>query len=170
MALSKLDNLYRQVILDHSSNPHHRGTLKDVKDGTVDIQLKNPTCGDVINLQLEVKDGIITDIAFSGEGCSISTASASMMTDAVIGKPVAEAAKLSEAFSEMVQGEEIPEDAEEELGDAATLSGVAKFPARIKCATLAWKALNKAINTEEHEATEAHLHTEDPKKDGEGNK
>lgn len=92
MGLSKLDNLYRQVILDHSSHPHHRGSLTD---STSKIELNNPTCGDVIELQVDVKDGIIKNIAFDGSGCSISTASASMMTDAVIGKSIEEAEHLT---------------------------------------------------------------------------
>lgn len=140
MALSKLDNLYRQVILDHSSHPHHHGTLGG---STQTVELNNPTCGDVIELQLTIQDETIQEIAFDGSGCSISTASASMMTDAVIGKNVAEAMQLIEAFSTLVQGKEVIE--EEKLGDAAMLSGVAKFPARIKCATLAWKALEQAL-------------------------
>ena len=143
MALSKLDNLYRQVILDHSSHPHHHGTL-DASSQT--IELNNPTC-----------DGVIKDIAFQGSGCSISTASASMMTDAVLGKTIAEATALAEDFSQLVQGNEVAED--EKLGDAAMLSGVAKFPARIKCATLAWKALEQAVaNNGQGEA--GHLHCE----------
>lgn len=134
MALSKLDNLYRQVILDHSSHPHHRGTLTE---STSRIELNNPTCGDVIELQVEVKEGIIKNIAFNGNGCSISTASASMMTDAVMGKSVEEAQQLITDFSQLVQGKDVK--AIDQLGDAAMLSGVAKFPARIKCATLGWK-------------------------------
>lgn len=143
MALSKLDNLYRQVILDHSSHPHHHGSL-DASSQT--IEMNNPTCGDVIELQLDIQDNIIKDIAFNGSGCSISTASASMMTDAVIGKSLAEAEQLAEDFSQLVQGNEVSD--EEKLGDAAMLGGVAKFPARIKCATLAWKALEQAVEND----------------------
>lgn len=153
MALSKLDNLYRQVILDHSSHPHHHGTLNQADQA---VELNNPTCGDVIHLELAVKDGKINDIAFSGSGCSISTASASMMTDAVVGKSVEEAQELVDVFSKLVQGNE--SDKDEELGDAAMLSGVAKFPARIKCATLAWKALSQAINESNGVAEAGHLH------------
>ena len=152
MALNKLDNLYRQVILDHSAHPHHRGKLSD---STKTIEMNNPTCGDVIELELIVKDDVITDIAFSGSGCSISTASASMMTDAVIGKPVSEAEHLAVIFA---QGNPIPEKDEEALGDAAMLSGVAKFPARIKCSTLAWKALGKALTDEQGKAREGQYH------------
>ncbi len=140
MALSKLDNLYRQVILDHSSHPHHHGSLEKSSQR---IELNNPTCGDVIHLELDTENGVIKDIAFSGHGCSISTASASMMTEAVIGQTIEEAINLSASFSQLVQGNEITEL--DKLGDAAMLGGVAKFPARIKCATLAWKALEKAL-------------------------
>lgn len=155
MALSKLDNLYRQVILDHSSHPHHRGTLTE---STNNIELNNPTCGDVIELQIEVKDGIIKNIAFNGSGCSISTASASMMTDAVLGKSLEEAQFLINDFLQLVQGKEVKQI--DQLGDAAMLSGVAKFPARIKCATLGWKALEKAME-ENGTATFHHQHKEE---------
>ncbi|MFZ2803534.1 MAG: SUF system NifU family Fe-S cluster assembly protein [Lactococcus chungangensis] len=151
MALSKLDNLYRQVILDHSSHPHHHGQLQDGK--TVD--LNNPTCGDVIKLSLKLDGGTITDIAFDGSGCSISTASASMMTDTVIGKKSEEALELADIFSEMVQGK--TDDRQEKLGDGALLSGVAKFPQRIKCATLAWNALKKALENSNGSSEVANL-------------
>ncbi|MGX7394538.1 Fe-S cluster assembly sulfur transfer protein SufU [Carnobacterium mobile] len=141
MALSRLDHLYRQVILDHSSHPHHHGTLEQATD---QIELNNPTCGDVIQLQLILEEDRINDIRFSGSGCTISTASASMMTDAVIGKTTTEALALAEQFSLLVQGKENEEM--EDLGDAAILSGVSKFPARIRCATLAWKGLEKALS------------------------
>ncbi|WP_312499679.1 Fe-S cluster assembly sulfur transfer protein SufU [Enterococcus sp.] len=153
MALTRLDNLYRQVILDHSSHPHHRGTLGD---STYKVELNNPTCGDVIHLELAVEGETIKDLAFTGEGCSISTASASMMGDAVIGKTLAEAGDLSHMFSELVQGHDVPDS--DQLGDASMLSGVAKFPARIKCATLAWKALEKAIQDDQGQATTGQLH------------
>ncbi|MBO0469523.1 SUF system NifU family Fe-S cluster assembly protein [Enterococcus sp. DIV0242_7C1] len=155
MALSKLDNLYRQVILDHSSHPHHHGSL-DASSQT--IEMNNPTCGDVIELQLDIQDNIIKDIAFNGSGCSISTASASMMTDAVIGKSLTEAEQLAEDFSQLVQGNEVSD--EEKLGDAAMLGGVAKFPARIKCATLAWKALEQAVEND-GQGTAGQLHCEE---------
>lgn len=145
MALSKLDNLYRQVIIDHSSHPHHHGSLEG---SARKIELNNPTCGDVVQLHVRVEDDVITDISFDGSGCSISTASASMMTDAVIGKTVEEARELSEAFSQIVLGNELEEELEDKLGDAAMLSGVSKFPARIKCATLSWKALESALDAD----------------------
>lgn len=141
MALSKLDNLYRQVILDHSAHPHHHGHLQQA---TNQIELRNPTCGDVLQVEVALADNKISDIAFSGDGCTISQASASMMTDAVLGKTPAEAEEMVQVFSEMIIGDH-PKLDTQILGDAAILNGVAKFPARIKCATLAWKALNNAL-------------------------
>ncbi len=140
MALSKLDNLYRAVILDHSSNPRHAGELQT---GCM-VDLNNPTCGDVIRLTVELDGDNISNIAFSGHGCTISTASASMMTVAVLGKTKAQALELAKLFSAMVTGEE--DERQETLGDAQFLAGVSKFPARVKCSTLAWNALKKALD------------------------
>lgn len=148
MALSKLDRLYRAVILDHSSNPHHKGAL----EGVTPLELNNPTCGDVIVLSIRLdKDKKIEDIAFDGSGCSISTASASMMTDLVLGKTIEEVCELSKIFSKLVQGEDIGE-MDVKLGDAAFLRGVSQFPQRIKCATLSWNALKKLIDVEVSES------------------
>jgi len=113
-------------------------------EGVEQVSLNNPTCGDVISLSVQFDEqGVIEDIAFVNSGCSISTASASMMTDVVLGKTKGEALALAEIFSQMVQGKE--DKQQQELGDAAFLAGVAKFPQRIKCSTLGWKALKKAI-------------------------
>ncbi|HLQ39886.1 MAG TPA: SUF system NifU family Fe-S cluster assembly protein [Tetragenococcus sp.] len=150
MGLSKLENLYRQVILDHSTHPHNNGTLDD---SSYHIEMNNPTCGDVIHLEVKTEGDVIKDIAFSGHGCSISTASASMMTDAVKGKTVDEALKMADDFSLMVQGEDVPDV--DKLGDAEILSGVTKFPARVKCATLSWKALRKAVKESDQGVGEA---------------
>ena len=139
--MSSLDDLYRRVIMDHYQKPRNRGKL-DESEGLV-IHLNNPTCGDSISLSLKVEDGKVRDARFVGEGCSISMSSASMMTEAVKGKSVEEALELSHQFSELMQGKEIDEAVD--LGDIEALSGVAKFPARIKCATLAWKALEQGI-------------------------
>lgn len=144
MALSKLDSLYMAVVADHSKHPHHQGKIEDVEQ----INLNNPTCGDVISLSVKFdQEDKVADIAFINSGCTISTASASMMTDAVLGKSKAEVLELAELFSYMVQGEK--DQRQEKLGDAAFLAGVAKFPQRIKCATLSWNALKKAIETQE---------------------
>lgn len=146
MALSKLDQLYRQVILDHSKHPHHYGSLA-IKNN--EIELNNPTCGDVIKLQIQLDNHLqkVTDAKFTGHGCSISTASASMMCDAIIGQDVQTAQKMIEQFLHLVQGEDVELD--EALEEVAVLQGVAKFPARIKCATLAWKALEQALDSED---------------------
>lgn len=135
----QLDDLYRRVIMDHYKNPHNKGKFEE--EG-VSVDLHNPTCGDRITLQMKIKDGIVEDARFVGEGCSISISSASMMTDAVKGKTLEEALKLAEQFSCMMKGE----DTEFEYDDLEALSGVNKFPARIKCATLAWNALRKGID------------------------
>ncbi|WP_174852607.1 Fe-S cluster assembly sulfur transfer protein SufU [Streptococcus suis] len=140
MALSRLDSLYMAVLSEHSKSPRHHGSLSGVEK----LELHNPTCGDVIELSVKIEDNVITDIAFDGVGCTISTASASMMTEAVLGKSLDQAQELAEVFSQMVQGQQ--NDKQKELGDAALLAGVAKFPQRIKCATLSWNALKKAMD------------------------
>lgn len=127
------------VVADHSKHPHHHGFLEGVEQ----INLNNPTCGDVISLSVKLEDDRITDIAFAGDGCTISTASSSMMTDAVLGKSRAEALELADIFSEMVQGK--VDSRQKSLGEASLLAGVSKFPQRIKCSTLAWNALRKAL-------------------------
>ncbi|HLT55297.1 MAG TPA: SUF system NifU family Fe-S cluster assembly protein [Bacillota bacterium] len=141
MSLNNLDTLYRQVIMDHYKNPRNRG-IEETGDG-VTVDMNNPTCGDRIRLQLKVEEGVVTDARFEGEGCSISMSSASMMTQAVKGKTIEDALKMSSLFSDMMLGKEI--DTDLEMGDIEALQGVSKFPARIKCATLAWKAMEKGV-------------------------
>ncbi|MBD3108220.1 SUF system NifU family Fe-S cluster assembly protein [Bacillus sp. AGMB 02131] len=143
MSFNNLDNLYRQVIMDHYKNPRNKGSLDE---GNLTIDMNNPTCGDRIHLTLKVENGIVTDVKFDGEGCSISMSSASMMTQAIKGKDVETAMKLSHIFSDMMQGKEVKIDDDLDLGDIESLQGVSKFPARIKCATLAWKAMEKGLN------------------------
>jgi nitrogen fixation NifU-like protein len=133
-----LDVLYRDVILDHYSHPRNKGTLDPadvVREGA------NPLCGDEIRLFLTVRDGVVTDVRFDGRGCSISQASASMMTERIKGQPVAEAERLIAAFKAMMHGEP-PAEA---LGDLEALQGVRKFPVRVKCATLGWVTLEGAL-------------------------
>ncbi len=137
---NNLDVLYRQVIMDHYKNPRNRGVLEE---DTVTINMNNPTCGDRIQLSFKVEEGKVSDVKFEGEGCSISMASASMMTQAVKGKPIEEALHMSQIFSDMMQGKEYDDSIE--LEDIEALQGVSKFPARIKCATLAWKAMEKGL-------------------------
>ncbi|GGK22040.1 iron-sulfur cluster assembly scaffold protein NifU [Caldalkalibacillus thermarum] len=141
----QLDQLYRQVIMDHYKNPRNRG---EIEDGALTVRMNNPTCGDRVQLQMIVKNGKIEEAKFVGEGCSISLASASMMTEVIKGKTVDDALKLSAIFSDMMQGKDY-DDETFDLGDLEALQGVSKFPARIKCATLAWKAMEKGISEEQ---------------------
>lgn len=141
MSINNLDSLYRQVIMDHYKNPRNRGKLDD---DTLTVDMNNPTCGDRIQLQLQIEDDIVKDAKYDGEGCSISMSSASMMTQAIKGKELKQALEMSHAFSKMMLGEDV--DMEDEFGDIMALQGVSKFPARIKCATLAWKAMEKGVN------------------------
>ncbi|MDN3019819.1 SUF system NifU family Fe-S cluster assembly protein [Paenibacillus sp. BSR1-1] len=147
MSSNNLDTLYRQVIMDHYKNPRNRGVLED---GSHTIDMNNPTCGDRIRLTLKVVDGIVADAKQEGEGCSISMSSASMMTQAIKGKKIEEALKLAQIFSDMMQGKDYDDD-DIDLGDIEALQGVCKFPARIKCATLAWKAMEKSLKEEEQQ-------------------
>ena len=140
MSSNNLDQLYRQVIMDHYKKPRNKGALEN---GSVTVDMNNPTCGDRIHLTMEVEGNIVKDAKFDGEGCSISMASASMMTQAVKGKSVDDALKLADIFSNMMLGNDYDDSID--LGDIESLSGVSKFPARIKCATLAWKAMEKGV-------------------------
>ena len=144
MSFNNLDQLYRSVIMDHYKNPRNKGSLEN---DSVTIDMNNPTCGDRIHLTLKLTDGIVEDAKFDGEGCSISMSSASMMTQIVKGKKLDEALELADIFSKMMLGEAF-DDEKYDLGDVEALQGVAKFPARIKCATLAWKAMEKGVQNE----------------------
>ncbi|MDR5682997.1 MAG: SUF system NifU family Fe-S cluster assembly protein [Armatimonadota bacterium] len=134
-----LDDLYREIILDHYAHPRNRGRL-DPAD--IAVEGANPSCGDEISVFARIRDGVIEEVSFEGRGCSISQASASMMTERVKGKTLADATALVDRFKAMMQGQ--PVDAEE-AGDLAALQGVRKFPVRIKCATLAWVALQQGV-------------------------
>ena len=140
----QLDDLYRRVIMDHYKNPRNRGSFDN---DVVTVNLNNPTFGDRISLQLMLDDGIVQEAKYTGEGCSISMSSASMMTEAVKGKTIEQALDLANRFSSLMKGEEVDFDDYEDL---EALSGVNKFPARIKCATLAWNALRKGIDEEDN--------------------
>ncbi|MEC0089399.1 Fe-S cluster assembly sulfur transfer protein SufU [Paenibacillus macquariensis] len=139
----QLDDLYRQVIMDHYKNPRNKGKFED---GAITVDLNNPTCGDKITLQLKVNNGIVEDARYTGDGCSISMSSASMMTAAVKGKTLDEAREMTARFSQLMLGEDVQFD---DYEDIEALSGVNKFPARIKCATLSWNALRKVIDEEQ---------------------
>ena len=133
-----LDELYRETILDHNQSPRNRHTIENP---TKTVGLLNPTCGDQIKLDLQLDHGKVTDVGFSGHGCSISMASASMMTEAIKGKSVDEALQLVRRFKAFLTGT----PSAEPLGDLEALQGVSQFPSRVKCATLAHNALEKAL-------------------------
>jgi nitrogen fixation NifU-like protein len=142
----QLENMYQEIILDHYRNPHHKG-LRDPFDAQV--YHVNPTCGDEVTLRVSLKDSadgepVVDDVSYESLGCSISQASASVMSDLVIGKPVSEAMKVSDAFLELMKSKGQLEPDEDVLEDAVVFAGVSKYPARIKCALLGWMAWKDA--------------------------
>lgn len=143
----QLESMYQEIILDHYRNPHHKG-LRDPYDAQV--HHVNPTCGDEVTLRVHVSDAalgenaVIEDVSYASQGCSISQASASVLSDLVIGKKVGEALAVHEAFLELMQSKGNAEGDEEVLEDAVAFAGVSKFPARVKCALLSWMALKDA--------------------------
>lgn len=136
-----LNSLYQQLILDHYRKPRNKGELPEK---TVEIHMANPVCGDEIRLQLQIEDGRIVDARHVGQGCSISQASVSMMTNILKGKELTDAEALADRFTAMMHGDEEPAR-DKAMGDLRALQGVSKFPVRIKCALLAFDALQEAI-------------------------
>jgi nitrogen fixation NifU-like protein len=136
-----LDDLYREVILDHYRSPRNKRPLSGAE---IDVHRNNPLCGDDITVHVAVQDGIVTDAAFEGQGCSISQASASMLTERIKGRKFDELEDLVIGFRKMMAGEDTL--GEDELGDLVALKGVAKYPVRIKCAVLAWDALQEGLS------------------------
>lgn len=164
--MSSLDELYREVILDHYRSPRNRGELECPP--AIKSEGKNPVCGDELTLYLDIENGIVSDIKMSGTGCSISMASASMMTKAVKGKPIEDARKLIVDFKKLMDIHETklessdkdasaPADSEKasSLGELDALTGVVKFPVRIKCATLAFNTLGNGLDMASGENTPA---------------
>jgi nitrogen fixation protein NifU and related proteins len=142
----QLENMYQEIILDHYRNPHHKG-LRDPFDAQV--YHVNPTCCDEVTLRVSLKESadgepVVEDVSYDSLGCSISQASASVMTDLVIGKPVSEAMKIGDAFLELMKSKGQLEPDEDVLEDAVVFAGVSKYPARIKCALLSWMAWKDA--------------------------
>ena len=137
----QLQQMYQEIILDHYKNPHGRG-LRDPFDAE-SFQV-NPTCGDEVTLRVHVVDDVVKDVSYDGQGCSISQASTSVLTDLVVGKPVGEAFKKMDAFVELMQSRGQIEPDEEVLGDGVAFAGVARYPARVKCALLPWMAFKDA--------------------------
>ncbi|MFM9083826.1 MAG: Fe-S cluster assembly sulfur transfer protein SufU [Actinomycetota bacterium] len=140
-----LEDLYREIILDHYKNPRNRGTLPPP---AVRSEGHNPLCGDEIEVFLQVDNGVVSDVRIGGQGCSISQSSASMMSAAVKGKPIDDVRALVHRFRHMMSVEEEGEpDTSVSLGDLEALQGVVKFPVRIKCAVLAWNTLTDALDS-----------------------
>ena len=142
---SELRELYQQVILDHNKNPRN---FKKLDKANHIAEGYNPLCGDKINLYLIIEDDVVKDVSFQGSGCAISKASASLMSSIVKGKNKVEAQKLFEKFHDLVTGKLTDETEIEELGKLAVFAGVKDFPARVKCASLAWHTLMSALKDE----------------------
>ena len=139
----ELDDLYREVILDHYRRPKNR---RQIEDPDFESKGFNPFCGDEVLLQVKMdSEGRVCDASQQGQGCSISQASASIMTDLLKGKTVEETRELANSFREMMRGAEIPDSELEAMGELEALQGVRKFPVRIKCALLAWAALEDGL-------------------------
>jgi len=136
---TELDDLYQEVILDHNRKPRNFRVL----DAARKAEGFNPLCGDRLTVYLRVADGVITDVGFQGSGCAISKASASLMTESIKGKSVADATRMLERFQKMVTSPEPVDD----LGKLKALAGVRQFPVRVKCATLAWHTLRAALES-----------------------
>ena len=138
--MSELRDLYQEVIFDHYRKPRNHHALADANHVA---HGHNPLCGDQVTIYLKVEDGVVLDLSFEGTGCAISTASASLMTDALKGKKLDEVEHLFEEFHQMVTHDDTEPDPE--LGKLEVLAGVREFPARVKCATLAWHTLQAAL-------------------------
>jgi len=142
--MSDLDELYQSVILEHDRNPRN---FRAIEGERQEAEGYNPLCGDRVKVMVRVEDGVVVDVAFQGSGCAISKASASLMTEAVRGKPVAEVERMFAEFRASMTGGRTDGQTGGLPAKLAVLGGVKRFPMRVKCATLAWHALHKALNT-----------------------
>ncbi len=149
--MTDLRDLYQEVILDHSKRPRN---FRKMESANRHAEGYNPLCGDKVTVYLAVRDGIVTDAAFQGSGCAISTASASMMTESLKGKTVAEVEAMFSCFHDMMTSPEDPETAPTGLGKLAVFAGVREFPMRVKCAVLAWHTLRSALADDGETVTE----------------
>ena len=147
--MSELSDLYQEVILDHNRRPRNFHALADASHSAEGY---NPLCGDRLTLFLKVADGRIEDVSFQGAGCAISKASASMMTDVLKGRTIAEANALFERFHRMVTTP--PDQGVEDMGKLSSLAGVREFPVRVKCASLAWHTFKAAMNNAHQASSE----------------
>ncbi|MCM6776679.1 SUF system NifU family Fe-S cluster assembly protein [Nocardia sp. CDC159] len=139
----RMEQMYQEVILDHYKHPHHRGLREPFG---AEVHHVNPTCGDEVTLRVAIDDnGDVADVSYDGQGCSISQAATSILTDQVIGLPVQQALKVVDSYNEMISSRGTVEGDEEVLGDGIALAGVSKYPARVKCALLGWMAFKDAV-------------------------
>ncbi len=138
--IDQLDELYREVILDHFKNPHRKGELADAQ---IKVDGANPLCGDELTFYLTMSNGTIGQARFTGKGCAISQATASMLAEQIEGKTPAEVTRLIEAMKGLMQGNE--PDPSIDLGDLESLAGVRKFPVRVKCAALSWNVVEQGL-------------------------
>ncbi|MFI5498556.1 Fe-S cluster assembly sulfur transfer protein SufU [Nocardia asteroides] len=139
----RMEQMYQEVILDHYKHPHHRGLREPFG---AEVHHVNPTCGDEVTLRVNIDDaGEIADVSYDGQGCSISQAATSILTDQVIGLPVQQALKVVDSYSEMISSRGTVDGDEDMIGDGIALAGVAKYPARVKCALLGWMAFKDAV-------------------------
>jgi nitrogen fixation NifU-like protein len=143
MADAALDALYQEVILDHNRRPRN---FHPMEHASCSADGKNPNCGDQLTIWLKVDDEVVTDVSFQGQGCAISKASASMMTDAIKGKTRTDVVKLYEKVHKLVTGEDVSLAKDKEMGSLRALGGVSKFPMRVKCASLSWHAMKAALD------------------------
>ena len=148
---SDMDDLYAEIILDHYRSPRNQQELEEVDIETEGV---NPFCGDEVYLKMKLKDGLVNCVSFRGVGCSISQASASMLTEVIKGKDLDEAEAIYFLFRDMMQGKDPSEGELDELGEVGALAGVKKFPIRIKCAMLSWAALEEGIRNHRKRAAE----------------
>ena len=139
----QLEQMYQEIILDHYRNPHGSGLQEPYDAESFQI---NPTCGDEIKLRVKLDGDKVADVSYETLGCSISQASASVLTDLVVGRSVGESMKILQAFQEMAQSRGTVEPDEDVLGDGVAFAGVAKYPARVKCALLGWMAFKDAVS------------------------
>lgn len=140
-----LDDLYQEIILEHYKTPKNQGT---VDEANVEVEGRNPFCGDEIKLTMKVVDGLVQDVKFTGSGCAISQSSASVMTESIKGKTVDEVKTLFKEFGHMVRGEGHGHDHIEDMNELSAFQGVSAYPTRVKCAMLAWNALSEGIEKE----------------------
>jgi nitrogen fixation NifU-like protein len=138
----KVEDLYQEIILDHYRGKHHSGLREPYK---AEVHHVNPSCGDEVTLRVRLADGVVSDVSYDAVGCSISQASTSVMSDLVIGQPVGEGLGLHDEFLTMMQSKGAYEPDEDQLEDAIAFVGVARFPARVKCALLGWSAFKDAV-------------------------